>query len=116
MGNLDHRPLPNTPSTARITHTANNRLGAVYSSLYAFWSARLVATGQASSTAPTRRDAYSVILFDGSPYTCFANDFTATPDVLVHALLAHSPRFGTDFNRALTAAEGAMETHWSMDR
>ncbi len=116
MGGTDHMPLPNTPSSARIAQTANNRLGAVYSSLYAFWSARLVATGQISSTASTRLDAYTVILFDHSPFTSVVNDFTTTPNGLLETVLAHSPGGGTNFNSALNAAEREMETHWCTDR
>ncbi|TFY78519.1 hypothetical protein EWM64_g5492, partial [Hericium alpestre] len=36
----DRRPLPNAPATDRIACASNNRLGAVFSALYGFWSAR----------------------------------------------------------------------------
>jgi len=61
MGTKDRRPLPGTPSTALISRHCTNRLGAVYSSLHAFWRSRDAALS--AGQAGTRRDAYSVILF-----------------------------------------------------
>jgi hypothetical protein len=56
----DRLPLPRTPATPRIVKVANNRFGAVASSLYEFWTARAAANG---SAAGLRRDAYTVIPF-----------------------------------------------------
>lgn len=40
MASGDRQPLSDAPVTARILDHAPNRLGAVYSALYSFWSAR----------------------------------------------------------------------------
>ncbi|KAG8903576.1 hypothetical protein FRB99_003127, partial [Tulasnella sp. 403] len=61
MGRQDTRPLPNQPVTQLITQNNDNRFGAVLSSLYGFWVSR------GSHTTGGRKDAYSVITFDGSP-------------------------------------------------
>ena len=42
MLSTDHKPLDNTPVANQIRQHANNRLGAVYSALYSFLSARHV--------------------------------------------------------------------------
>jgi hypothetical protein len=56
MSSVDRHPLTGTPVTAQIVRRSNNRLGAVYSSLYAFWASRNAAVeGQAVAA---RRDAY----------------------------------------------------------
>ena len=61
----DHRPLPNTPMTKRISEEQDNRYGAVLSSLHAFWSSRQVVT-RSGSAAGARQDSYNIILFDHS--------------------------------------------------
>ena len=119
MGVSDRSPLQDTPVTARIAARCNNRLGAVYSSLHAFWSSRQVALSQSSSSSQQpqiRRDAYSVLLFDHEVTTCLANDFTSTPDELLNAVLVHSRRRGTNYTSALKAAQAVMVTHWSSER
>ena len=40
MTDTDRRPLAHSPATARIVQRANNRFGAVVSSVYGFWTAR----------------------------------------------------------------------------
>jgi hypothetical protein len=112
MRNTDRRPLPDTPSYDRIVQSANNRLGAVYSSLHAFWMARsrVVATGNA------KRDAYSVIFHDQIMTTCFENNLESTPDQLLERLLPTSPSRGNSFDGALKAAKAMMERHWSSER
>jgi hypothetical protein len=50
----DHKPL-DTPAANRIRQHANNRLGAVYSDLYSFWSSRDLAVSEGDETASTRR-------------------------------------------------------------
>lgn len=112
MKNADRGPLPDTPSHALIVRTANNRLGAVYSSLHAFWMAR----ERAAATGNARRDAYSVIFHDQTTTTCFANDLRSTPDQLLRRLLPTSPSLGNNFNAALGAAKAMMERHWSSER
>jgi hypothetical protein len=48
MDSKDRVPLVDGPAAERIRQCANNRLGAVYSALYSFWSARhaTIAAGQ----------------------------------------------------------------------
>lgn len=52
MCSSDRLPLADGPAAERIRERANNRLGAVYSALYSFWTARHVAAtaGQQLST------------------------------------------------------------------
>ena len=114
----DRRPLPNTPAYARIIATANDRFGAVLSSLFSFWSARAAAIARSCGHA-TRRDAYSVILFHHEAETAIENDFTSSLDQLLDALLPlpyMAADGGTDFTAAITHAQGVMERNWSMER
>jgi len=109
--------LPNTPVTTRIAARSNNRLGAVYSSLHAFWASRQVALSQSSSQqSQARRDAYSILLFDHEVTNCLANDFTLSADQLLNTVLAYPARGGTDYTSALNAAKTVMMTHWSTER
>ncbi|KAH9047539.1 hypothetical protein EDB83DRAFT_2267127 [Lactarius deliciosus] len=124
----DRQPLANGPVAERIQERLNNRLGAVYSALYGFWSARhtAVAAGQrtlgtqrgldAQEPAVTRRDAYSVILFNESTTAAVVNDFTSSPDQLLDMLLSHKAKGKTDFARALRAAQTIMVRKWSTER
>ncbi|KIP12766.1 hypothetical protein PHLGIDRAFT_113364 [Phlebiopsis gigantea 11061_1 CR5-6] len=112
MGLQDRQPLRNTPVTGRIAVRHNDRLGAVYSSLYAFWTARHGALGSAAN----RRDSYSVILFDHDLDTPVTNDFQSTPDQLLNLVLQHESRGGTDYTMALAAARSCMENNWSTER
>lgn len=112
MGVQDRTPLRNTPVTNKIVRRHNDRLGAVYSSLYAFWSAR---HGALNGTA-NRRDSYSVILFDHALSTPVSNDFTSTPDQLLDQVLQHESRGGTDYTMALQGAQSCMENNWSTER
>ena len=117
MSSSDRRPLANTPVSARISRSCNNRLGAVYSALYSFWSARNAATTTAGQQAvPARRDAYSLILFDHTMSTCLSNDFTSSPDQLLDAVLAYRAGGGTNFTQALRTAETVMERNFSTER
>lgn len=61
----DRKPVSDTPVTERIVATANNRFGAVLSSLYGFWVARDAAMRSRVSQG-TRRDAYTVLIFDST--------------------------------------------------
>jgi hypothetical protein len=118
MSSSDRRPLPGTPATSLITQRSNNRLGAVYSSLNAFWVSRHAALNVTGSQAPAaaRRDAYSVILFDHHMTTCVENDFDSSPDQLLGCVLPHEARGGTDYTSALTITQSIMENHWSTER
>lgn len=112
MGATDRQPLANTPVTARLRARHNNRVGAVYSSLYAFWLARHAAI----STGTNRRDSYSVILFDHALYSAVNNDFTSTPEALLDMVLPYGAGGGTNFNMALESARQCMENNWSTER
>ena len=113
MGGSDRRPLPNTPATARITARANNRYGAVLSSLHSFWTARAAAIANSNAA---RRDAYSVILFDHGVRNPIANDFVSAPDQLLDALLGFGTNGGTNFTAAIQHAQQVMEQSWSTER
>ncbi|KAI6027001.1 hypothetical protein EDC04DRAFT_213063 [Pisolithus marmoratus] len=110
----DKRPLPNTPASERISAHSNNRFGAVLSSLYGFWYARSATIG--SSPSASRRDAYSVILFDSHVMPVIENDFTSNPDQLLDAVLPYTASGGTNFTAAIAEAAGIMERHWSTER
>lgn len=107
----DRRPLPNSPGTNLISRTCNNRLGAVYSALHAFWMSRNAATA-----AGARRDAYSILLFDHDVSTGVANNFTSNPDELLNIVLAYHARGGTNFVAAVTSAQALMQRHWHTER
>jgi hypothetical protein len=112
----DRRPLADVPATDLIRQHVDNRLGAVYSALYSFWFARNAAVMAGQQAAGARRDAYSLILFDDSAKNVLVNDFTSTPDQLLHLVLAERPTYGTNFTAALGAAGGIMEQNWSTER
>ncbi|KAJ7231899.1 hypothetical protein B0H12DRAFT_204922 [Mycena haematopus] len=118
MGYGDRGPLRNAPGTALISRSSNNRLGAVYSALHAFWMSRntVLSNSGRATAAPIRRDAYSVVLFDHTVSVCIANDFTNTPDDLLNRLVAFQSGGGTDFTLALATAQKLMQDHWSNER
>ena len=118
MSKTDRRPLENAPATDRIRERADNRLGAVYSALYSFWSARhaAVTSGQQTESIGARRDAYSVILFNATTKSVVVNDFTSSPDQLLDIVLNETTERGTDFEAALQASQAVMEVNWSMER
>lgn len=111
----DRRPLGNTPTTATISRRHNNRLGAVYSSLHAFWAARSQAVN-AGQAGAIRRDAYTVLLFNQAVSECLVHDFASSPDQLLAAVLRHSADGGTNFTSAIQRAQAQMEQHWSNER
>jgi len=116
MSDRDRRPLADAPVTDLIRQYADNRLGAVYSALYSFWSARKAAITAGLRAAGARRDAYSVILFDERTKNILVNDFTSTPEQLLGFVLDEGPSFGTNFTAALEAAGTVMERNWSPER
>jgi len=116
MSDTDRHPLPYAPMTNQIRRSANNRLGAVYSSLYSFWSARHVATTGNRQNIGARRDAYSVILFDAVATQVLTNDFRSSPDQLLDVVLRIRTGGGTDFAAALRAGQAVMEQNWSTER
>lgn len=112
MGRKDRKPLPNTPGTGLIARINDNRLGAVYSSLNAFWTSREAAlNGQGA-----RRDAYSVIMFSDTASMCINNDFASSPSQLLTVVASQRTGHGTNFDAALVAAEALMESNWSTER
>jgi hypothetical protein len=117
MRNTDRRPLADAPAADLIWRHANNRLGAVYSALHSFWSARhaAITTGQGQQ-AGARRDAYSVVLFCDRITNVLVNDFTRTPDQLLDTVLVEQAYGCTDFSEALGAAQTIMEENWSTER
>jgi hypothetical protein len=116
MRNTDRRPLPDAPAADLIRRQADNRLGAVYSALHSFWSARHAAITTSQQGAGARRDAYSVVLFCERITNVLVNDFTRTPDQLLDTVLPLKPSWGTDFSEALGAARTIMEENWSAER
>lgn len=112
MAITDRRPLSNIPVTRRIAAQHNNRIGAVYSSLYMFWNARHGSIG----AGVNRRDSYSVILFDDALESPITNDFARTPDQLLDQVIRHPARGGTNYSMALQAVQTCMENHWSTER
>ncbi len=112
----DRRPLADAPMTNQILQSANNRLGAVYSSLYSFWSARHAAVSGGRHTVGARRDAYSIILFNSATTNIIINDLTSTPDQLLNAVLRHRANGGTNFVEALRTGRAVMERDWSTER
>jgi hypothetical protein len=116
MRNTDRRPLADAPAANLIRQYADNRLGAVYSALHSFWSARHAAITTGQQGVGARRDAYSVVLFCERVTNVLVNDFTRTPDQLLDTVLAEQPSWGTNFLEALGAARAIMEENWSSER
>lgn len=116
MTSHDRRPLPDAPMANLIQRSADNRLGAVYSALYSFWSARHAATTGGQQAIGARRDAYSVILFNNIIINILTNDFMSSPDQLLGAVLRTRAGGGTDFSAALRAGQEVMEQNWSTER
>ncbi|KAG9024253.1 hypothetical protein FRB95_011741 [Tulasnella sp. JGI-2019a] len=110
MADDDRQPVPNTPSSALISRHNPNRFGAVLSALYGFWTSR--ETGIQGS----RRDAYSVILFDEEANTLIDNDVSSTPAELLDAVVDVEPNDLTSFDNALLHTRSVMESRLSDDR
>jgi uncharacterized protein with von Willebrand factor type A (vWA) domain len=116
MSSGDRRPLANAPATNQIVRNANNRLGAVYSALYSFWSARHAAVTAGQQTVGARRDAYSIVLFNQRATSILTNDFANSPDQLLAIMLANQAFGGTNFAEALQAGQTVMTQHWNTER
>src|ERR1700721_822593 len=112
MSCTDRVTVPGTPATARISRLCNNRLGAVYSSLYSFWRSRQNALGAGTA----RRDTYSILLFNDNVTTVLQNDLTSSPDQLLDFVLMYQANGGTDYATALVSSQSLMESHWSTAR
>ncbi|KAI9573409.1 hypothetical protein HD554DRAFT_2055827 [Boletus coccyginus] len=105
----DRQPLENSPVGGRIRSRMNNRLGAVYSALYSFWSARQTAIGH-------QRDANTIILHAEGTQSVCENDTTRSPVELLELLLPNGPKGGNSFNKALKAADTAILKWWDDTR
>jgi hypothetical protein len=116
MSSDDRLPLDDAPATDRIRQRANNRLGAVYSALYSFWSARHAAVSSGQETTGARRDAYSVIMFNFKTRNVVTNDFTSSPDELLDIVLNTEAEGGTNFAVALRASQAVMVENWDTER
>ena len=116
MSSDDRRPLANAPATDRICEVANNRLGAVYSALYSFWSAHHAAMTSGQQTIGARRDAYSVILFNAATKNVVVNDFRSSPDQLLDIVLNEQTAWGTNFAAAVKASQEVMVDNWNTER
>ncbi|KAG8922982.1 hypothetical protein FRC02_011492 [Tulasnella sp. 418] len=112
MAYRDRTPLFGTPVTSKIINHHNNRYGAVLSSLFQFWTSRAAGITGSSS----RRDSYSIILFNLDVQVVLENDFNSDPNTLLSYLLGSTAHGGTSFDKALTATRALMESHWSSDR
>lgn len=110
MRGSDQKPQQsqNLSAWKKINAKFDNRLGAVYSALYTFW------TAQASNGI--RADAYSVIMFHASSHFCVVNDEHSSPDQLLDECLRYEPSRGTNFDAALEAAKDIMCTSWTSTR
>ena len=116
MCQQDRQPLANLAGVDRITPTANDRLGCVFSALYSFWLVRQAAIDRNARIGGARRDAYSLIFFNHEPSTCIENDFASSPDELLTAALQYEADGGKDFTRALERAQNIMASNWSAER
>lgn len=116
MSSNDRRPLANAPATDRIRGVVDNRLGAVYSALYSFWSARHAAMASGQQTIEARRDAYSVILFNAATKNVLVNDFRSSPDQLLDIVLNEQTARGTNIAAAIKASQEVMVDNWSTER
>ena len=109
MSKNDRKPLETSPASGKIRSRMNNRLGAVYSALYSFWSARQAAVGH-------QRDANTIILHaEGTQFVC-ENDTTRSPIELLDLLLPNAPKGGNSFDKALKAADTAISKWWDDTR
>jgi hypothetical protein len=116
MSSHDRRPPDDTPMAIQIQQVANNRLGAAYSALYSFWSARHTASAVNPQGVGARRDAYSIILFDHATTQVITNDVARSPEQLLDAVLLYPSGGGTNFSAALRTGQGVMTQYWSTER
>ncbi|KAF8607195.1 hypothetical protein BDV93DRAFT_488167 [Ceratobasidium sp. AG-I] len=107
MTSQDRMPLANTPISATLRTSCNNRYGAVLSALHSFWHSR--------ESATARQDAYSVVTFDGAATTRVSNDFTSTADQLIARLIPQSCG-GTNFAAALVHTQALIRSNWASDK
>ena len=116
MSQQDRQPSRGSSGIERISRTANNRLGAVFSAMYSFWIERQAAVDRNPLLSGDRKDAYSLVFFNHEPSTSIENDFTSSPDELLSAALHFNAIGGKDFSCALEMAQKVMTSHWSTER
>jgi hypothetical protein len=116
MSQQDIRPPPDSARIESIKPTADNRLGAVFSSLYSFWIEREAVIGRNSMKGRDGNDAYSLIFFNHEQSTPIEYDFTSSPDELLTAALHFNAIGDTDFSSALEKAQEVMTSHWSTEK
>jgi hypothetical protein len=116
MSQQDMQPPPDSAGIERIKPSADNRLGAVFSSLYSFWIEREAVIGRNSVNGRDGNDAYSLIFFNHEQSTPIEYDFTSSPDELLTAALHFNATGDTDFSSALERAQNVMTSHWSSER
>ncbi|KAG8917959.1 hypothetical protein FRC02_002744 [Tulasnella sp. 418] len=109
MSERDRIPLPNAPCSSLISRYHNNRFGAVLSSLYGFWNSH-------TATGCTRRDSYTVIVFNEESKIIVDQDHTSSPDQLLNKVLATSTSGKAYFDGASKKAQTCMENNWAADR
>lgn len=125
----DRGPMRDAPSFQAIARSSNNRYGAVIAACYrsvrfpwlglrladilSFWSSRQAVIASSGPSA-TRRDAYSVILFNERPTVVVENDYTSSADDLLSTCLRVSAGGGTNFAAALDQAQTTMLTNVSI--
>src|SRR6266404_6654746 len=116
MSCMDRCPLPNAAMMNLIMWSTNNRLSAIYSALYSFWSACHAAVTTGQQAVGAQCDAYSIILFNERASAILANDFMSSPDQLLGSMLGHGTSGGMNFAEALRAGQTLMTQHWSTER
>ena len=116
MSRSDLRPVRNAPGFQLIAPTADNRLGAVLSSLFSFWIARQAAVFRDAQSGGRRRDAYSVIFFSADPKICVENDLTSSPNELLTSCLGYTPNESHNYTRAIQKAQSLMVSHLCTER
>ena len=119
MASTDRQPLSDAPVTDLIRAHAPNRLGAVYSALYCFWSARHAAAASMQETLSARSGLgafYSTLqtLLSGHPATTMVDQQTtgARRDAYSVILFNHSTKnvFVNDFKSSPSQLLGALLT------
>ncbi|KXN87519.1 hypothetical protein AN958_08742 [Leucoagaricus sp. SymC.cos] len=118
MSSSNRIPMPTTPVTSKISSRHDNRLGAVYLALHAFWDSRQIALTEtaASQSSSARRDAYSVVFFNDRVTCSLESDFRQTPDQLLDHILQTRASGGTNFTTAIKETEAVMRRNWSGER
>ena len=80
------------------------------------WSDRNARAARGQKAVFTRRDSYSVILFNDSAKSTLVNDATGSPDQLLGIMLCQQFGGRTNFAAGLREAEDVMEKNWSTER